>query len=132
MSGTVATRPLTATEKTDTRRFAGYPVTAALVSQEYGVQGDSATLDLILAALSDDQITTLRNVYLTPLRTLEADLFAVRANLDTAQAAVWYHNANELADREALFASLRRRMTFYLGIPAGAGVMPLAPAIFTV
>jgi hypothetical protein len=39
--------------------------------------------------------------------------------LDTAQASVWRHNANELDDRLRLFDSWRRRLCGFLGLPPG-------------
>ena len=129
--------PLTATEATDARRFAGYAVAAALGLQGLDVQGNSIALDGVLAALTDDLCATARTVFLAPLALLEADIAGVRDGLDTAKAAVWTRNPAELAEREALFMSTRRRFCAWLGVPPGSGIFvgaggAIAPAVFTV
>lgn len=53
--------------------------------------------------LSDDEETTLQNIYLSNLSTLEADIPTASSNLDTDRAAVWYHNKNEVSDRYKLY-----------------------------
>ena len=44
---------------------------------------------------------------------------AAGANLDTDVAAVWTHNKREVADREALFTNLRKKLCEFLGVPPG-------------
>lgn len=130
--------PLTSAQLSDTRRFAGYPTEAALPYQSLQVQGDSAALDAVLAALTGDQINTLVSVYLTSLYTIEAGISGASDGLDVDKAAVYTRNANELADREFLFQSWRLKLCYFLGVPAGAGVYAssgsasLAPAAFVV
>lgn len=115
----------------DTRRFCGYPVTAALFFMDLDLQGYSSMLDTILAGLTPTQQTTLQVNYLAPLRILEAAIATAGDNLDTDKAAVWTHNKTEVADRENLFQITRRKLCFYLGVPGGAGVAPLAPVFLT-
>jgi hypothetical protein len=128
MSGTVS---LSSTDLADTRRFCGYPVQAALPFFPTEVQGWSVQLDTILAALTSDQITILQTQYLAPLRLLEPAIISAGANLDTDQAAVWKHNKNEVQDRDNLYMITRRKLAFFLGIPAGDGITPLAPGVLT-
>jgi hypothetical protein len=124
--------PLSQADIEDIRRFAGYPVAAAMMFQDVELAAYSAQLDLILAGLTESQIAALQASYLTPLRTLESAIPAAGQNLDTDRAAVWYHNKSEIQDRVDLFMITRRSMCFFMGIPPGAGVSPLVPAVFTV
>lgn len=104
---------LTEAEKTDTRRFCGYP---ALAGQQ-ALLGNAA-LEYRMDHLSDPEQAVLRD-HLTTLRDLEKAIPAAAANLDTAQAAVWTRNPNELRDRAALFDSWRRRLSAFIGVPTG-------------
>ena len=56
---------------------------------------------------------------LAPLYAIEQSLATVWRNLDTGQAAVWTHNANEQRDKEASFAYWRRRLCAFLQVPPG-------------
>ena len=102
---------LTEAEKTDTRRFCGYP---ALGSQAVL----PTTLEHRLNTLSATETAVLRD-YLATLRSLEKSIPAVADSLDTAQVSVWTRNPNELRDRTRLFDSWRRRLAEFLGIPTG-------------
>jgi hypothetical protein len=124
--------PLSQADADDIRRFAGYPVGAALMFQDAELLAYSTQLDLILAGLSENQISVLQTSYLTPLRTLESAIPTAGQNLDTDRAAVWYHNRSEVQDRVDLFMITRRSMCFFVGIPPGSGVSALVPAVFTV
>ncbi len=104
---------LTEAEKTDTRRFCGYP---ALAGQP-ALLGNAA-LEFRLDRLSPAEEAVLRD-YLAGLRALEQAIPAAAANLDTARAAVWTRNADEIHERTALFDAWRRRLAAYLGIAPG-------------
>ncbi|WP_429499384.1 hypothetical protein ACQUFY_20830 [Robbsia andropogonis] len=117
---------LTNQQLSDVRRYAGYPLLADVVvndSQDmaYGwvSSGTWQTLNHRLTNLRPEEETTLINVYLTNLATLESAIVSASDNLDTAQAAVWTHNANEQRDRDRLFDSWRRRMCYFIGIAPG-------------
>ncbi len=101
---------LTEAEKTDTRRFCGYPT--------LGAQAVSSNLDHRLTHLSAAELAVLRD-YLSTLRSLEQAIPAVADNLDTAQVSVWSHNPNELRDRTRLFDDWRRRLCDFLGFARG-------------
>jgi hypothetical protein len=117
---------LTDQQKSDVRRYAGYPLLADQRADDsrdfaYGwvLPGVMQTLAHRLDALRIEEEWTLINVYLTNLAQLESDVVSTRDNLDTDAAAVWTHNKNEVRDRMALFDQWRWRMVDFLGIPAG-------------
>lgn len=117
---------LTSAQITDVRRYTGYPT--ALVT----LRGSDA-MDTAIANLTDDQTAVVTSVFLAPLRASEAALLAMQGNLDTDKAAVWTHNRNELADRQAQFYDACYRLASFLGVPPGpnfvgfgGGVVPAA------
>ncbi len=57
--------------------------------------------------------------YLTNLSVLESAIPQAAGNLDTDQASVWTHNADEVRDRQNLFDNWRRRLCGFLGVPPG-------------
>jgi hypothetical protein len=107
-------------EKTDIRRFCGYPAYGAGASgfqgwrffQAYGL------LEYRLNNLSSAEEAVSRT-YLGTLRGLEVGVPQAAQNLDTDQAAIWTHNADEVRDRFALFDGWRRRLCSFLGLPPG-------------
>jgi hypothetical protein len=108
---------------TDIRRFCGYPAYGGGPSgfqswrffQAYGL------LEYRLQNLSPEEVQVVLN-QLAILYTLEAAVPNAGGNLDTAQAAVWTHNAREVADRAGLFDDWRRRLCAFLGVPPGPGL----------
>lgn len=118
---------LTTQQTADVRRFAGYPMLGADTPADdsrdfaYGwvTPGVWQTLFHRLANMTAENESTLINIYLTNLYTLETAITSATANLDTDQAAVWKHNKNEVSDRAALFDNWRRRMCSFLGIAPG-------------
>lgn len=101
---------LTEAEKTDTRRFCGYPT--------LGAQAVTTGVDHRLAQLTHAEVAVLRD-YLATLRTLEHAIPAAGESLDTAQVSVWQRNPNELRDRTKLFDNWRRRLCDFLGVIPG-------------
>lgn len=118
----------TDSEKTDIRRFCGYgafgggqplPASGYRFSTQYGV------LEYKLNTLSTAEESVVRTTYLANLTTLETDIIGnsgVRTNLDTDQAAVWFHNKDEYRDRKKLFDGVRRELCSFLGISPGPGL----------
>lgn len=108
-------------EKTDIRRFCGFPVFGGQPVQAFGHRfyQQYGTLEFRLNNLQASEEAVIRTTYLANLLQLEADIPGTRENLDTDQAAVWTHNKREQQDREALFDSWRRRLCGFLGIPPG-------------
>ena len=122
----------------DTFRFTGYPIQSAISTQAAGLQTTMQMLAGTLAALSSLEAAYVQATLVT-LRLLEADVIGVRANADTKQAAVWYRNPDELAERERLYLTFRARLCSDLGIPPGPGLITLGdsayglpPAVFVV
>ncbi len=109
-----------ASERTDIRRHCGYPAYGVGASgfqgwrffQAYGL------LEYRVQNLAAVEEAVVRG-YLVQLASLEADIPATAARLDTEQAAVWTRNPQETRDRAALFDDWRRRLCGFLGIPAG-------------
>ena len=107
-------------ERIDIRRHCGYPAYGA---GHAGFQGWRffqvyGAMEWRVSHLIDTEVTVVRG-YLTTLAALEAAIPAASSGLDTAQAAVWTRNENELRDRIRLFDSWRRRLCGFLGIPPG-------------
>ena len=110
----------TEAERTDIRRFCGYPAYGA---GNEGIQGWRfyqvyGLLEYRISHLSGSEEATVRR-YLATLTTLEHAITAAAANLDTDQAAVWTHNRTEIQDRTKLFEDWCRRLCGFLGLPAG-------------
>jgi hypothetical protein len=111
---------LTDAEKTDIRRFCGYPVYGAAPDgmqtwrfyQAYGL------LEFRMNNLSDSELAVVRR-YLGTLTMLEIAVPRSGENLDTDQAAVWTHNRDETRDRTLLFDDWRRRLCGFLGMQPG-------------
>ena len=107
-------------ERTDIRRHCGYPAYGVGASgfqgwrffQAYGL------LEYRLTNLSPSEEAVARG-YLGQLAALESAIPATGTRLDTAEAAVWTRNADELRERTALFDDWRRRFCAFLGVPAG-------------
>jgi hypothetical protein len=107
-------------EKTDIRRFCGYPAYGAGASgfqgwrffQAYGL------LEYRLNNLSDAEEAVVRT-YLGTLRGLEVGVPQTAQAMDTDQAAVWTRNKDEMRDRLMLLDEWRRRLCAFLGVPPG-------------
>lgn len=114
----------TDSEKTDIRRFCGYPVYGGQPVQAFGYRFSThyGTLEFKLNNLQSSEESVIRTTYLANLATLETAIVSASANLDTTSAAVWSHNPNEVRDRERLFNSWRTKLCQFLGIPPGPGM----------
>ena len=118
---------LTDAEKTDARRFSGYPAYGASPSGNTGWRFYQAygALEYRLNNLSDSELAVTRQ-HLATLRSFEAAIPMAADNLDTAAAAVWTHSASELQDRQRLERDWGRRLCSFLGIPPGPGLQSSA------
>lgn len=107
-------------EKTDARRFCGYPAYGggAAGQQNWRFYQAYGQLEFRLNNLSASEEAIVRR-YLATLTTLELGIPNAAGNLDTEQAAVWSRNVNEVQDRTALFEQWRRRLCGFLGLPGG-------------
>ena len=107
-------------ERTDVRRYCGYPAYGAGASgfqgwrfyQVYGL------MEFRLQHLSGSEEAVVRQ-YLATLAVLERAIPEAAVNLDTDRAAVWTRNADEVGERMRLFDGWRRRLCGFLGLPPG-------------
>ncbi len=108
-------------EKTDVRRFLGYPVHGNAPGGNLGYQyyQGFGQVEFRLVNLAGTEEAVLRT-YLATLASLEGAIPEV--SLDTASAAGWVRNPAELGERERLFDGWRRRLCAFLGVPAGPGL----------
>jgi hypothetical protein len=110
----------TEAQRTDIRRYCGYPAYGASPEgfagwrffQAYGL------LEYRLNNLAESEAAVVMR-YLCTLHELETAVPAAGANLDTEQASVWTHNPHEVAERARLFDMWRRRLCGFLGVPRG-------------
>ena len=111
------------TEKTDIRRFCGYPAYGggAAGFQSWRFFQAYGTLEYRLNNLSPSEEQVVRS-QLAMLYPLELAIPNSGANLDTAEASVWTRNPREASDRAALFDDWRRRLCAFLGVPTGPGL----------
>ena len=114
---------LTDQQKTDIRRFCGYPAYGASPAGNIGWRFYTAygLLEYRLNNLSAAEIGVVAG-YLTTLTQLEMAVPAAGANLDSDAAATWRHNRDEVADRLQLFDGWRRRLCSFFGVPPGDGL----------
>jgi hypothetical protein len=110
-------------QKTDIRRFCGYPAYGASPAGNIGWRFFVAygLLEYRMNNMSVDEVNVVLN-YLTTLNQLEAAVPAAGDNLDTDAAANWKHNLNEISDRLRLFDEWRRRLCAFFGVPPGPGL----------
>lgn len=115
---------LTEDQKVLVRYYCGYGNYSAqgLPASGYRFSVVYGTLEYKMITLLQGEYNMIVNTYLPNLQTLEQDTFDVRNNVDTDQAAVWYHNKKEISDRIRLFNYWRLKMCGFLGIPAGAAL----------
>jgi len=111
---------LTDLEKTDARRFMGYPAIGADDSGNMNWQfyREAGMVEYRLNNLSSAEETVLRQ-YLDTLRGLERAIPEAAVGLDTASAGEWVRNPAELQERTRLFDGWRRRLCSFLGLPPG-------------
>lgn len=110
-------------QKTDIRRFCGYPAHGTGAGGNAGWRFFSAygLLEYRMNNLSPAETQVVAS-YLATLSALEAAVPGASDNLDSDAAATWRHNASEVADRLNLLDSWRRRLCAFLGVPPGEGL----------
>ncbi len=111
------------TEKTDVRRFCGYPAYGAGQAGDMGWRFYQAygAMEYRMNNLSPAEETVVRQ-HLATLRGFEVAIPEAAGNLDTESAAVWTRNPSEVRDRQRLERDWGRRLCAFLGIPPGAGL----------
>jgi hypothetical protein len=114
---------LTDAQKTDIRRFCGYPAYGAAPDGNIGWRFYVAygLLEYRMNNLAPAEIVVVLN-YLATLYTLEAAVPTASGNLDSDAAASWKHNRTEIGDRLRLFDEWRRRLCSFFGIAPGDGL----------
>jgi hypothetical protein len=122
--------PLTDAEKTDLRRFCGYPAYGAAPagSQSWRFYQSYGLLEFRMNNLSQSELAIARR-YLGTLVGLEVAIPQSGGNLDTDQAAVWTRNRDEVQDRSRLFDDWCRRLCAFFGVPPGPGLMTAGMAL---
>ena len=114
---------LTDQQKTDIRRFCGYPAYGAAPSGNIGWRFYTAygLLEYRMNNLSDAELGVVGN-YLSTLGQLETAVPAASENLDSDAAASWRHNRDEVMNRLYLLDEWRRRLCNFFGVPPGSGL----------
>lgn len=116
----------TASQKVDIRRHMGYPAFGNPNTVQGGFQSwryfDAyGQMEFRMNNMASEEETVVLN-YVTELNQLETDIFGTRTNLDIKKAAVYEANPQEQLQREALYASFRRKLCAFMGVPAGPGL----------
>ena len=114
---------LSETERTNARRYLGYPAHGADASGNAGWQFYQASgpVEYRLNNLNGAEEAVVRE-YLVTLAVLERAIPEVSVGLDTGSAAGWVRNPAELTERGRLFDDWRRRFCGFLGVSAGPGL----------
>lgn len=107
-------------ERTDARRFLGYPVYGSDGSGNMGWQFYQAngSVEYRLSNLAAPEEAVLRQ-YLGTLAGLEQAIPDAGSGLDTGSAAGWVRNPAELSERMRLFDDWRRRFCAFMGLSPG-------------
>jgi hypothetical protein len=109
-------------QKTDIRRFCGYPAYgASAAGSGWRFFTAYGALEYRMNNLSSNEVAVVVT-YLATLTQLEMAVPGASENLDSDAAASWTHNGNEVADRLRLLDSWRRRLCAFLGVPPGEGL----------
>ncbi len=110
-------------QKTDIRRFCGYPAYGGSPAGNIGWRFYTAygLLEYRMNNLSAAEISVVAG-YLATLAQLEMAVPAASENLDSDAAATWRHNRDEVANRLHLFDAWRRRLCAFFGVPPGEGL----------
>ena len=117
---TVGATVFTDAQKTDIRRFCGYPAYGADDAGNMSFRFYTAygTLEYRMNNFSPAEVGVVLN-QLTILYTLEAAVPAAGGDLDTSAAGAWTRNAGEVGERLALLDAWRRRLCGFIGVPPG-------------
>jgi hypothetical protein len=113
---------LSSAQKTEVRRHCGYPLFGNQPTATFGYRyfTQYGTLEYRMTNMSTDEEAVVVS-YLANLTILEAAIPLASANLDTDRAAVWFHNKNELQDRDRLYGMWCKKLLSFFGIPPGPG-----------
>lgn len=112
-------------QKIQIRKYCGYPLLGGVPIPNFGFRFFQAYGDLefrLINMAPEEEFEVISN-YLVKLPQLETDVFNVRLNSDTAQAAVWYRNAKELKERESNYDKWRKWLCDFMGCQYGPYLM---------
>lgn len=111
-------------QKIKVRYYCGYGMFGlqALPASGYRFSTTYGTLEYKMINMLDGEYLEVTTFYIPNLDLLKADIPAIRQNLDTKQAAVWFWNDKEIRDRYKLFNSVRLQLCAFLDIPPGEGL----------
>lgn len=120
-------------ERTDIRRFCGYPAYGNGTAGYQGWRFNQAygAMEFRIQHLSGAEEAVVRR-YLGELCLLERQVPAAGDTLDTAAAGEWTRNDDELRARLALLDDWRRRLCGFLGVPAGPALEGGASVVLVV
>ena len=107
-------------EKTDIRRFCGYPAYGASPAGNMGWRFYTVygLLEYRMQSLSAAEEVVVRGMLAT-LTGLERAYTGSGDSLDTERAGEWVRNSAEVSDRAGLFDNVRRRLCGFFGVPPG-------------
>ncbi len=109
-------------QKTDIRRFCGFPAYGASdAGSGWRFFTAYGALEYRMNNLSSNEVAVVVT-YLATLTQLEMAVLGASDNLDSDAAASWTHNKDEVRDRLRLFDNWRRRLCAFLGVPPGEGL----------
>jgi hypothetical protein len=113
----------TEAERTDIRRFCGYPAFGAGTSgfQNWRFYQAYGMMEFRLNYLTGSEEAVVRR-YIGTLEQLEMAVPGASVGLDTAKAGPFERNGDEIRERTRLFDGWRRRLCGFLGVPAGPGL----------
>jgi hypothetical protein len=122
--------PFTENEKTDIRRFCGYPAYGAAPAgmQSWRFYQNYGLLEFRMNNLSDSEVVVVRR-QLATLAALEIAVPRSSENLEPDQAAVWSRNRDEVRDRMRLLTDWCRRLCGFLGVPPGPSLIGGSPSL---
>jgi hypothetical protein len=111
-------------EKVAIRIHAGYPdfgnqyeLESVFFGDGYELLEKNRLLEFALNNLSTAAENQVRDVLLPDLETLRADVFNVRDNADTAEAAIWKRNPQEYSERKKMYSDRCVELCNFLNIP---------------
>jgi hypothetical protein len=112
---------LTETQKVQVRYYCGYGALGqqALPANGYRFFVEYGEMEYKLINMQPEEESEVITYYLPNLLQLKSDIPAIRDNIDTKQAAVWFWNEKEFRDRRTLFNYVRRELCAFLGLTPG-------------
>jgi hypothetical protein len=114
---------LTEAQKSDIRRFMGYPMFGDLPNQMFGCRFMThyGVMEYRMIHLSASEEAVVIQM-IADCATLETAIMSVSSNLDTDRAAVWFHNKEEFTDRKQMYRWKRSELCKFFGVPNGPGM----------